>query len=194
MPGSKVSIFRLLQPENDLEAQLLEHPDFLEGLFWGVPRRGHPEGEVYKHVREVLDNIDQLDVNDNEREKLRLIAFVHDTFKYKEDRSLPRDWSKHHAVHARRFLEDYVDNEEVLDIIELHDEVFHCWSWVFMCGDIETGEKKLRALIDRLGNNLNLYYLFFRCDTLTGNKILSPLWWFEEKIKEFAPKTIDLKT
>jgi hypothetical protein len=192
MPGSKASIFRLLQPENDLEAQLLAHPDFLDGLFWGVPRRGHPEGEVYKHIREVLDNIDQLKLCDSERTKLRLIAFVHDTFKYIEDRSLPRDWSKHHAVYARHFLANYIEDEDVLDIVELHDEVFHCWNWVFMCGDVKTGEKKLRALINRLGSNLNLYYLFFKCDTLTGNKTLSPLWWFEEKIKEFTQETSDI--
>lgn len=184
MPGSKAAIFSLLQPENELEKKLLEHPDFLEGLFWGVPRRGHPEGEVYKHVREVLDNIDQLDLADEEREKLRLIAFVHDTFKHIEDKSLPRDWSKHHAVHARRFLSDFIDDDDILDIVELHDEVFHCWNWVFMCGEIEIGEKKLRELINQLGPNLRLYYLFFKCDTLTGNKTLAPLWWFEEKIKD----------
>lgn len=184
MPGSKAAIFSLLEPENELEKRLLEHPAFMEGLFWGKPRRGHPEGEVYKHVREVLNNIDQLDLTKREREKLRLIAYVHDTFKYIEDKSQPRDWSKHHAVHARRFLSDFVQDKDVLDIIEWHDEVFHCWNWVFICKEIEIGEKKLQDLINRLNGNLKLYYLFFKCDTLTGNKILSPLWWFEEKIKE----------
>lgn len=183
MPGSKATILSLLQPENELEELLLEHPDFLRGLFWGTPRRGHPEGEVYKHVREVLDNIEKLDLTDDERAKLRLIAFVHDTFKYVEDKTLPRDWSKHHAAHARRFLASFIDHEDILEIIELHDEVFHCWNWVFMCGELEVGEKKLYQLIDRLGSNLKLYYLFFKCDTLTGNKTLSPLWWFEEKTK-----------
>ncbi len=183
MPGSKATIINLLRPENEMEKFLLEHPDFLEGLYWGIPRNGHPEGEVYKHVKEVLDNIDQLQLGPEIREKLRLIAYVHDTFKYKEDRSLPRDWTKHHAVHARRFLELYSQDEEVLEIVELHDEVFHYWNRAFVYDDVKVGEAKLLSLIDRLGPRLQLYYYFFRCDTLTGNKTLLPLRWFEEKTK-----------
>jgi len=189
MPGSKATIIDLLQPETKLEKRLLDHPSFLEGLFWGVPRPGHPEGEVYKHIREVLDNINQLDVEADVRRKLRLIAFVHDTFKHLEDKSLPRDWSKHHAAYARRFLASFTKEEDVLQVIELHDNAYHCWQWIVVCGDIKRGEKKFEELLQRLGSNLQLYYLFFKCDTLTGDKLLAPLWWFEEKMKKNKGKT-----
>ena len=53
----------LLKPETDIENQLINDPDFKEGLFWGKPRYGHPEGKVIYHIAEVLKNIDQLKVN-----------------------------------------------------------------------------------------------------------------------------------
>ncbi|MDV7390303.1 hypothetical protein RZS08_03065, partial [Arthrospira platensis SPKY1] len=63
-------IEKTLQPETDLERQLILHPEFREGLLWGVPRYGHPEGEIYKHIREVLDNIERLPIGLNIRRKL----------------------------------------------------------------------------------------------------------------------------
>jgi len=29
---------------------------------------------------------------------------------------------------------------------------------------------------------MQLFYLFFKCDTLTGDKTLAPLTWFEEHV------------
>ena len=47
----KVDLVRVLQPENEMEAAFLEQADFVKGLLWGEPRYGHPEGQIYKHVR-----------------------------------------------------------------------------------------------------------------------------------------------
>ena len=102
-----------LKPETDLETQIIADPDFQAGLFWGKPRYGHPEGQVINHIPEVLANVDKLTVSTEMRRKLRLITYVHDTFKHIEDKGTPRDWSKHHGVYARKFLEKYV-NEPLL--------------------------------------------------------------------------------
>ena len=87
-----------LGPETELERIMLQQPEFLQGLLWGVPRYGHPEGEIYKHIKEVLENIDGFDLDDLSRQRLRAVAFAHDTFKYIEDKGTPRDWSKHHSM------------------------------------------------------------------------------------------------
>lgn len=171
-----------LWPETALERQLLAIPAFRRGLFWGVPRYGHPEGEVYKHIKEVLTNIDRLDLAGFRREQLRLIAFVHDSFKYCEDKRRPRDWSKHHAVLARQFLEQYTDDAEVLSIVEWHDEAYYCWRTAQLYHQPEAGHRRLRRLLDRIEGHLQLYYLFFKCDTLTGDKIKAPLHWFEKHV------------
>ena len=173
---------KTLLPETKLEQALILHPAFQEGLLWGVPRYGHPEGEIYKHIREVLDNVDRLPVDKFTREKLRLITFIHDTFKYQEDKCRPRVWSKHHAVLARRFAEQFIEDEVLLEIIELHDEAYYCWRLKHLYQQPEEGTRRLRKLLERINGHLQLYYLFFKCDTRTGDKNQAPLMWFEKTI------------
>jgi len=36
----------LLLPENNLESQILSHHEVIQGMQWGFPRFGHPEGKV----------------------------------------------------------------------------------------------------------------------------------------------------
>lgn len=189
-PDEKKTYFlAFLQPENPLEHQILADPEFIKGLDWGTPRYGHPEGQIYKHIREVLDNIDALPVTAEERTKLRLIAFVHDTFKYQEHKGYPRDWSRHHAVIARKFLEKYTPNEDLLTITEWHDEAYYCWCVQFLYHKPAQAHERLRRLVDRLGDALQLYYYFFVSDTRTGDKNLAPLRWFERTIEAIDPVT-----
>ncbi len=181
---SFIDLHTELHPETPLEKQLLCMPEFVKGLFWGVPRYGHPEGEVYKHVKEVLENIDHLPVDAQMRERLRQIAFVHDTFKYMEDKGQPRDWSKHHGVLGRRFLEQFTDDQVVLTITEFHDEAYYCWRHIQLHQQPEVGETRLQKLFETIGTeHLQLYYLFFKCDTRTGDKIQAPVKWFEKTVQ-----------
>ena len=173
---------KYLQPEHELEHLFLQDEAFLLGLRWGKPRFGHPEGQVYKHIQEVLLNVDALGQNDDLRHPLRVISYVHDTFKYLEDKSYPRDWSKHHSVYARKFLEKYTNDEAMLMVTELHDEAFHCWCQIHLYNNADLGEARLKKLLKKLGDHLQLYYLFFKCDTKTGDKNQAPLRWFEENI------------
>ena len=172
----------LLKPETDIENQLINHPDFMEGLFWGKPRYGHPEGKVIYHIAEVLKNIDQLNINLHTRQQLRLVAFLHDTFKYLEDTKRPRDWSKHHGVLARNFATQFIDDEVVLKIIEHHDEAFYSWRAQYVFNKVEDGEKRLEKLLKNIGDDLQTFYHFFKCDTQTGDKNQKPLNWFEATI------------
>lgn len=183
-----LAVETLLRPETDLERLILKVPEFRKGLLWGEPRFGHPEGKVIFHVREVLDNVDQIaGLTKAQRSQLRLATLVHDTFKYAEDRSRPRDWEKHHGVLARRFLEDYTDDQVVLDVVETHDDAYYAWLMqkheVF---GAENPHKSLDALLARIGHCLQLYYIFFKCDTQTGDKTQAPLKWFERSMPGIA--------
>jgi hypothetical protein len=180
--SNNINFEAILQPETDKEKQILADPQFRKGLTWGVPRFGHPEGEVYKHIREVLDNIDRLDISDSQRSRLRLIAFTHDTFKYKEDKTFPRNWSRHHGMFARHFMQQYTDDTAILDILELHDEAYYSWRLIHLYNRLEEGRLRLKALLDRLGESIQLYYLFFKCDTQTGDKNQAPVKWFEKVV------------
>lgn len=173
------NIIQTLQPEYELEFRFLESPLFLEGLQWGRPRYGHPEGEVYKHIREVLDNIDLLPIDEEWRKQLRLIAFVHDTFKFQEDKTYPRNWDLHHGRLARDFFSTYSSDEVLLNTIHYHDEFYHAWRTTVKKGDTQKGQRKQQRFFKRFNDYLQFYYFFFIADTYTGNKNLAPVHWFE---------------
>ncbi|MEM9834868.1 MAG: hypothetical protein AAF828_00115 [Bacteroidota bacterium] len=178
MPDQELLL--LLQPENSLEASFLEDAEFRRGLRWGVPRYGHPEGTIWRHILEVNENIDALPVDANTRRLLRTICWVHDTFKHIEDKSRPRDWSKHHGVYARKFLARFIDDPYLLQVVELHDEAYYIWRLTHLYHKFAEAEQRLKVLKKAIGPYWQLYYLFFKCDTSTGDKNPAPLNWFEE--------------
>ncbi|MCS6928777.1 MAG: hypothetical protein NZM43_04685 [Saprospiraceae bacterium] len=182
----------LLRPETDLERHLLTVPEFQRGLSWGEPRFGHPEGKIVLHVQEILENIECIDgLSKHMRQQLRLIAMAHDTFKYAESRTSPRDWSKHHGLLARRFLEQFTDDTAVLDVVETHDDAYYAWiAHKNESFRRENPQKTLNHLIARIGYCRQLYYLFFKCDTQTGDKLQAPVRWFEQNMPGIRPMPI----
>lgn len=168
----------LIRPESELEARIIQDEMWRKGAFWGKPRYGHPEGQVILHIREVLDNVDRATSDPDMRARLRLISIIHDTFKYLEDRSFPRKLAKHHAVIAYKFARGYLDHAPTLNTILLHDNAYYAWqSLTYQRADI--AQRLLDKVYARMGRDMQLYYLFFKCDTLTGDKTLVPLQWFE---------------
>lgn len=170
--------FRL---ETPLEQQIARDPDWLAGLQWGVPRPGHPEGQIIRHIREVLDNVDSYCGNSTERGRLRLIALIHDTFKYSVDRSAPRTPINTHEHFARRFTERHVGDPTVLVVVELHDSAFKAHRLIQRTGDAAAGEQRARELIARLGEHLGLYLRFYWCDNNTGDKSAEHYEWFRRQ-------------
>src|SRR3954451_18774316 len=97
-------------PENELERRVMSDPELLDGLAWGEPRPGHPEGSVAVHVEHLLEELDTWDEPPERRAQLRFIALVHDSFKDDVIERLPRIGRNHHADRARRFAERYTDD------------------------------------------------------------------------------------
>lgn len=167
--------------ETDLERRIAAEPEWREGVEWGRPRHGHPEGTVKAHIAAVLRNIDDVYGESSLRELLRLIALVHDTFKFQVDMDRPRTGENHHAVRARRFAERYISDQAALDVIELHDEAFNAWQNGNRDGKWDKARRRAEALIERLGANLPLYLAFYRCDNMTEGKAPDCLEWFRER-------------
>lgn len=171
-------------PETDLERKIVADPRWKAGITWGEPRSGHPEGQVGLHLAEVLQNIDALGLEPNLRRKLRLVALVHDTFKNEVDYSRPKTGPNHHATIARRFAGRYTDDEDVLEIVELHDEAYNSWALGSRRGDWSQAEARAQRLIDRLGARRDLYLAFYRADNAAGDKQAEPLLWFEKVLSK----------
>ncbi len=183
---SPIDFKKWIKTTSALESKLLDQLEFKIGLNWGVPRFGHPEGKVGFHINEVLNNIEQLGINGTIRQRLRITAFAHDTFKYKESETIAQGKRINHGLLARRFMENFIDDIATLDLIELHDEIYYAWRHEALQGSTIKAEARLANLMERIGENLLLHYLFFRCDTMTGDKIQAPRFWFERKAKEIG--------
>jgi hypothetical protein len=186
MTSFYLDLLDILKPENKEEADLLAVPEVQAGLRWGLPRYGHPEGEVYKHVREVLDNIDKVNLSFEHRALLRLVAIIHDAFKYIEPKGSPRNWSKHHSILAAKFMEKRGAIPSLVNIITWHDEAYYIWRMIYPYQQPIQGQARLDQLLTLLGEDLQLYYVFFKCDTSTGDKNSAPLKWFEKEVKDIS--------
>ncbi len=174
----------IIKPETDLEIEIINDPEFIEGCNYGKPRKGHKEGAVIYHIGEVLRNVDKY--ADQYRDKLRLITILHDTFKYKVDRTKPKHGDNHHGMIARGFAEKYIVDLDILDIIELHDEAYNAWQKGNR-GDWVKAEKRAYKLIELLveKNILHLYMIFYKCDGETGDKTPDDAIWFKEQIRSY---------
>src|SRR6266516_4609282 len=132
MPSDPTAVVR---PETPLERAICADPAWRTGAEWGEPRPGHPEGTVIAHVAHVLANVDRVALDPADRDRLRLVAIVHDAFKGEVDRSLQKTGENHHARRARRFAERFVSDTELLDVIELHDDAYLAWRHGRRSGD-----------------------------------------------------------
>jgi HD domain len=166
--------------ENDVERRIAADPEWRKGVEWGKARRGHPEGAVKHHIAHVLENVDREATSPEERRRLRLAALVHDTFKYRAPEGSARVGSEeHHGTHAARFLERFVDDDELVEVVRWHDEAFAAWMGLVKRGNRRRAEQRVHALAGRLGPALPLFARFFRADNATEGKSPKSVAWFE---------------
>lgn len=174
--------------ETDAERQIAADREWQKGVEWGHARRGHPEGAVKFHIRDVLANVDREATSPDERRRLRLAALVHDAFKYRaREGSAPVGSPGHHGTHAAEFLARFVDDDELVCVVKWHDEAFAAWLTAVRRRDRQRAEARVRALVERLGSDaLPLYERFFRCDNATEGKSRESVEWFEGVVRRVS--------
>jgi hypothetical protein len=188
----KIRAFSILKPETCTEDNIMSEYDFYSHICDGEVRRGHPEGAIVYHIKEVFDNIDKYNEGDNERYVLREIALVHDSFKYKVDRSQPRVGDNHHGAIAKNFAMKFINELRILLIIETHDDAYNAWNSGSRNGDWKRATSRALDLIRKLivFDALDLYVKFYKCDNETGDKTQECLKWFIDLIKEYKERAI----
>ena len=176
----------IIKPKNGIEQAIIDDADFITGAMYGKVRHGHPEGAVIYHIKEVLENIEKFYADDKDYYDLRLIAILHDTFKNKVNQNLPKSGENHHGMIARRFAEKFSVHEDVLTVIQYHDDAYNAWSAGGRHGDWYKARSRANKLIQELINKgcLELYLKFYECDNKTGDKSQDNLDWFHEIIRK----------
>jgi hypothetical protein len=159
-------------PETGLERAIAANPILQEGLAWGKPRSGHPEGTVGAHVGDLLETIERWGETGRRREELRFLALVHDSLKYKVQTWRPRTGENHHATRARRFAERYTADERLLAAIEQHDRPYHLWRKARRRGRMD--EQAFDEMVERIPD-LDLFLRFVELDGSTEGKTDEPI-------------------
>jgi hypothetical protein len=166
-------------PENELEQALIADPELREGLAWGRPRSGHPEGSVGAHVANLLETIDRWGETGQRRAELRFLALVHDAFKLHVRRWLPKVGENHHAMRARRFAERYTTDERLLATIQHHDRPYALWRKLRRTGRVD--EKALGRMLEGIPD-LDLFVRFVELDGSTEGKKPGPIGWLRKEL------------
>jgi len=167
-------------PENEREAAITADPELLAGLAWGKPREAHPEGPVGIHVSELLAKIDEDGESGEQRELLRFVALIHDSFKYRVRNWLPRQGRNHHASRARRFAERYTDDERLLAAIEFHDRPYHLWKRMKKRGELD--EAAFEDMLARVPDH-DLFRRFTEVDGASEAKDPEPIRWLRGELE-----------
>jgi hypothetical protein len=166
-------------PESELERAVSEDPELREGLAWGKPRKGHPEGSVGAHVADLLATIERWRETGRRREELRFLALVHDSMKYRVKEWLPKVGENHHAVRARRFAERHTSDERLLATIELHDRPYALWRKMRRTGRAD--EQGLERMLERIPDR-DLFMRFVELDGSSEGKRPEPIEWLGEEL------------
>ena len=168
--------------ETELERRITADPHWQLGAWWGSPRHGHPEGQVVYHINDVLQNVDRYFPHSPDRWRLRLIALLHDTFKF-QARVVPEPRPSHGYL-ARQFGKNYVTDTAVLEVVELHDKAYKAHQLIVHHVDQAEAEKRAHELIARLGEHTELFMNFYYCDNQTGDKSAVHYEWFKQMLSQ----------
>jgi hypothetical protein len=167
-------------PENDLERRLIADPELRDGLAWGKPRSGHPEGTVGAHVADLLETVDRWGEAGERRAELRFLALVHDSMKYRVRDWLPKLGENHHAMRARRFAERYTADERLLATIEHHDRPYALWRKLRRTGRVD--ERRLDMMLEGIPDR-DLFVRFVELDGSTEGKRSEPVEWLKQELR-----------
>jgi hypothetical protein len=154
---------------------------YQRNLDWGRPRRGHPEGTVRGHIRELERNLDSLRSRISELDygKLQLLIHTHDTFKADATQGVPIGDPRSHASLGRKFLSEFCNDPDLLAMVQYHDEPYALWKQFESRAQCDPNrfEKLLAAIAD-----WELFLTFLIIDGCTEGKSREPLIWFFRQI------------
>jgi hypothetical protein len=180
VPETAADLIPGFEPENELEAAVAADAQLLEGLAWGKPRAGHPEGTIAAHVDDLLRTIDEWGETGQPRADLRFISLVHDACKKWVQHWRPKTGRNHHAMRARRVAERYTDDPRLLSTIELHDRPYNLWKKMQRTGRLD--EPEFQRMLDQLPD-LGLFLRFIELDGSTEGKDPEPVEWLRDELQ-----------
>jgi hypothetical protein len=157
-------------------------PEYLANLDWGEPRSGHPEGTIRAHIAELERNLKILQPRLSELEvwKLKLLIHTHDTFKPDAKAGAAIKDPRSHASLARAFLARFVDDADLLAMVQLHDEPFALYQQFVHKASCD--QARFAGLLRSI-RDWDLFLAFLLIDGCTAGKSRGPLQWLFAEVQ-----------
>jgi hypothetical protein len=154
---------------------------YVENLDWGESRPGHPEGTVRAHIAEIEENLEALrsKLTDEEYWKLKLLIHTHDSFKAESEAGVSITDPKSHASLARAVLAGYCDDDDLLAMVQYHDEPFALYRQFESKG--KYSQDRFSSLLNAI-RDWNLFLAFNIIDSCTKGKSREPLQWLFREV------------
>jgi len=175
----------------DIVEKIIADPRYQKNIEYGKPRAGHPEGKVKFHIAELEDNLEKLALHGISKEqywKLKFLIHVHDTFKADARPDVQILSPNSHASLARKFAAEFTTDEDLLNMIQLHDVNYALWKQFIATGsyDLERLDNLLTTIQD-----WDLFLMFLIIDGSTRGKERSKLIWFVQEVAKHKNMTVD---
>lgn len=169
-----------------------ENIRYRRNVEFGEPRSGHPEGAIKNHIVDLENNLElikHLFEDPTVYSKLKFIIHIHDTFKAEvEENSAKPNYGNMHSILAMKFAKSFVCDEDILNIILLHDENYALWKQFKKNGTYNTA--RFHRLINLI-EDIDLFLIFTIIDGATKGKEIQKLSWFLNEVKKFRESIID---
>lgn len=174
----------------DAVSRVLADPRYQKNIEYGVPRPGHPEGEIKCHIEQLRRNLKRLKprlATEEDSWKQEFLIHVHDTFKAEAspEASICTDPLSHETL-ARLYATEFIEDGDLLNIIQHHDENYHLWKQRTPTGDYD--RDYLKFLLTKI-SDWDLFLAFTIVDGFTLGKDYKKLSWFINEVRALRKET-----
>jgi hypothetical protein len=171
--------------------KIIADPRYQKNIEYGEPRSGHPEGKVKYHIAELEQNLEKLGIHGISEEqywKLKFLIHTHDTFKAQSIPDSPIINPTSHASLAKKFASEFIDDEDLLNMIQFHDVNFALWKQFAAMGtyDMQRFENLLETIRD-----WDLFLMFMIIDGSTKGKDPDKIRWFIGEVRKYKGTRFD---
>ena len=171
--------------------KVLADARYQQNIKYGEPRPGHPEGPVSSHIAELEANLEALRPrlkSEAEYWKLKFLIHVHDAFKAEAEPDVAILHPRSHASLARAYAAQLTGDEDLLNMLQYHDENYALWQQFSSQGAYD--QDRLRHLIQTI-QDWNLFLAFLVIDGCTAGKDRAKLAWFIHEVEKYKHIEID---
>lgn len=175
----------------DIIEKIITDPRYQKNIEYGEPRSGHPEGKVKYHIAELEENLERFvshRISEEQFWKLKFVIHVHDTFKADATPDSPILSPNSHASLARKFASEFIDDEDLLNMIQFHDANYSLWLQFHRTGSYDV--QRFNNLLDII-QDWDLFLMFLIIDGNTEGKERSKLIWFVKEVLKYKDTNID---